>query len=142
MSEILVGKAIPCALPFHAWRVYYPTRDSRGVASTCTRAGAELSLPDVVLVGGGLIGLLTAVELREQGAQVTLVEKDDLGFEQSGRSVAAVNLPGGSSRGDPRSMLRVSADEWSTFGDRWDCDIHLNSEGWHIVIADDADSAW
>jgi glycine/D-amino acid oxidase-like deaminating enzyme len=101
-----------------------------------------LSAPDVVLIGGGLIGLLTAVELREQGAHVTLVEKDDLGFEQSGRSVAAVNLPGGSSHGDPRSMLRVSADEWSTFGDRWDCDIHLNSEGWHIVIADDADSAW
>src|SRR5215212_7758527 len=105
MSEIFVGKAITRALPLCSWLVQYLNRESRGVASTCIRAGAELSAPDVVLIGGGLIGLLTAAELREQGAEVTLVEKDDLGFEQSGRSVAAVNLPGGSSHGDPRSML-------------------------------------
>lgn len=101
-----------------------------------------MSAPDVVLIGGGLIGLLTAAELAERGARVTLLEKDDLGFEQSARSVAAVNLPGGSSHGDERSMLRVSADEWSSFADRWGCDIHLNSEGWHIVIADEKDAEW
>ena len=54
-----------------------------------------MSAPDVVLVGGGLIGMLTAAELAERGARVIVLEKDDVGFEQSGRSVAAVNLPGG-----------------------------------------------
>ena len=98
--------------------------------------------PDVVVVGGGLIGLLTAAELAERGASVTVIEKDDIGFEQSARSVAAVNLPGGSTQTDSRSMLRVSADEWSTFDQRWGCDINLNADGWHIVIVDDADADW
>ena len=94
--------------------------------------------------------MLTAAELSERGARVIVLEKDGVGFEQSGRSVAAVNLPGGrapsptsAANGDSsRSMLRVSADEWSSFGSRWDCDIHLNAEGWHIVITDDQDEEW
>lgn len=86
--------------------------------------------------------MLTAAELAERGVGVTVLEKDDVGFEQSARSVAAVNLPGGSTAGDRTSMLRVSADEWVSFDERWGCDIHLNTEGWHIVIADDEDAAW
>lgn len=96
---------------------------------------------DVVVIGGGLIGLLTAAELAERGARVTVLEKDDLGFEQSGRSVAAINLPGG----EPNlasPLLRVSAEQWSTFEQRWGHEIDLNSEGWYIVIADDHDSEW
>ena len=54
-----------------------------------------MTQPEVVVIGGGLIGLLTAAELAERGARVSVLEKDDLGFEQSGRSVAAINLPGG-----------------------------------------------
>ena len=54
---------------------------------------------DVVVVGAGLIGLLTSAELAERGASVLVLEKDDVGFEQSGRSVAAVNLPGGAPNG-------------------------------------------
>lgn len=97
--------------------------------------------PDVLIIGGGLIGLLTAAELAERGARVTVVEKDDLGYEQSGRSVAAVNLPGGDP--NPASpLLRVSAEEWSTFEQRWGHSIDLNSEGWYIVIADDHDREW
>jgi glycine/D-amino acid oxidase-like deaminating enzyme len=97
---------------------------------------------DVVVVGGGLIGLLTACELAERHARVVVLEKDDVGFEQSGRSVAAVNLPGGKPGSASASMLRVSAEEWSTFEDRWDCAIDMNRDGWHIVIADEDDRAW
>lgn len=97
---------------------------------------------EVVIVGGGLIGLLTATELAERGARVVVLEKDEVGFEQSGRSVAAVNLPGGAPNGGPGSMLRVCAEEWATFEDRWSCAIDLNAEGWHIVVADKHDEEW
>ena len=97
--------------------------------------------PDVVVIGGGLIGLLTAAELTERGVSVLVVEKDDVGFEQSGRSVAAINVPGGEpNEGAP--LLRVSADQWASFEERWGHPIDLNAEGWHIVIADDHDREW
>jgi glycine/D-amino acid oxidase-like deaminating enzyme len=100
-----------------------------------------MTQPDVLVVGGGLIGMLTAAELAERGVRVTVLEKDDLGYEQSGRSVAAINLPGGAP--NPASpLLRVSAEEWSTFEERWGFPIDLNSEGWHIVIADEHDREW
>lgn len=100
-----------------------------------------MSQPDVVVVGGGLIGLLTAAELVERGATVTILEKDDLGFEQSGRSVAAINLPGGAPN-PGASLLRASAEQWAGFEDRWGHAIDLNDEGWFIVVADDHDRAW
>jgi tyramine oxidase subunit A len=97
---------------------------------------------DVVIVGGGLIGLLTACELAERGASVVVLEKDDVGFEQSARSVAAVNLPGGAASSRSNQMLRASSDEWSTFEERWGQPIDLNGEGWHIVVEDEADREW
>ena len=100
-----------------------------------------MSQPDVIVVGGGLIGLLTAAELSERGARVCVIEKDDVGFEQSGRSVAAINLPGGAPN-PQSSLLRVSAEQWSTFEDRWGHGIDLNAEGWLIVVADDHDREW
>jgi sarcosine oxidase subunit beta len=104
-------------------------------------ASSTQTQPDVLVIGAGLIGMLTAAELFERGARVTVLEKDDVGFEQSGRSVAAVNLPGG----EPNrvsSLLRVSADEWSKFEERWGHGIDLNNEGWFIVVADDHDREW
>jgi glycine/D-amino acid oxidase-like deaminating enzyme len=98
-------------------------------------------LPDTLVVGGGLIGVLTACELASRGARVTVLEKDDIGFEQSGRSVAAVNLPGGEPNAGS-SLLRVSAEHWAAFEDRWNDDIGLNREGWFVVVADDEDRGW
>ena len=85
--------------------------------------------------------MLTAAELAERGARVTVLEKDDVGFEQSGRSVAAINLPGGEPN-PTSSLLRVSADEWSNFEERWGHGIDLNDDGWFIVIADEHDREW
>ena len=96
---------------------------------------------DVVVIGGGLIGLLTGVELAERGARVTVLEKDDVGFEQSGRSVAGINLPGGEPN-PTASLLRASADHWAQFEERWGYPIDLNAEGWFIVLADERDHEW
>jgi glycine/D-amino acid oxidase-like deaminating enzyme len=101
-----------------------------------------VAAPEIVVVGGGLIGLLSACELAARGAGVLVLEKDDVGFEQSARSVAAINLPGGSPTGRADSLFWVAADEWSTFEERWDCVVDLNDEGWHILVADDEDERW
>src|SRR3954453_18838199 len=96
-----------------------------GVGVAPAREG-QMSQPDVVVVGGGLIGMLTAAELSERGVSVCVIEKDDVGFEQSGRSVAAINLPGGTPNPES-SLLRVSAEQWSAFEDRWGHGIDLNA---------------
>lgn len=43
-------------------------------------------MPDVVVVGGGIIGAACADELTRRGASVTLIERDELGSGASGRN--------------------------------------------------------
>ncbi|HYF12123.1 MAG TPA: FAD-binding oxidoreductase [Actinomycetota bacterium] len=44
-------------------------------------------MPDVVVIGGGIIGAATALELAVRGAAVTLLEKDELAAGASGRNL-------------------------------------------------------
>ena len=44
-------------------------------------------MPDIVVVGGGIIGTACAVELARSGAAVTLLEKDELAAGASGRNL-------------------------------------------------------
>ncbi|HUF46112.1 MAG TPA: FAD-dependent oxidoreductase, partial [Aestuariivirgaceae bacterium] len=41
---------------------------------------------DVVVIGGGIVGACTALELSERGIDVVLCEKGDIGAEQSSRN--------------------------------------------------------
>jgi len=57
-------------------------------------------MPDVVVVGGGIIGAASALELARAGATVTLIERDELAAGASGRNQGwlvdpddPVNLP-------------------------------------------------
>jgi glycine/D-amino acid oxidase-like deaminating enzyme len=104
---------------------------------------------DVAIVGAGIVGLTCAAYLAERGLEVVLLEKDDIGFEQSGRSTAAVTLPARTNENTSspvdksRSLPVLAAQEWQSFEQRWDCSIELNSEGWLSMAVDDADiSAW
>lgn len=50
----------------------------------------DLDLPkkvDVVVIGGGIIGCSTALELVDQGLSVALCEKGGIGHEQSSRQL-------------------------------------------------------
>ena len=53
---------------------------------------------DVVVIGGGIIGTSTALELVDQGLRVALCEKGGIGHEQSSRNWGWVRI----SRRDPR----------------------------------------
>lgn len=43
-------------------------------------------MPDVVVVGGGIIGAACAFELADRGASVTLLEREELAAGASGRN--------------------------------------------------------
>ncbi len=50
-------------------------------------------MPDVVVVGGGIIGAACALELAERGASVTLIERDHLAAGASGRNLGLLVMP-------------------------------------------------
>ena len=63
----------------------------------------DLALPkkvDTVVIGGGIVGVSTALELAERGVSVLLCEKGQIGAEQSSRNWGWVRI----SRRDPREL--------------------------------------
>jgi glycine/D-amino acid oxidase-like deaminating enzyme len=71
---------------------------------------------DVVVIGGGIVGASTALELAERGISVALCEKGGIGLEQSSRNWGWVRL----SRRDPREIpLMIEALRiWETMDQR------------------------
>jgi glycine/D-amino acid oxidase-like deaminating enzyme len=70
---------------------------------TVTPVASDPSLPgrvDVVVIGGGIIGVSTALELAERGYSVLICEKGRIGAEQSSRNWGWVRL----SMRDPREI--------------------------------------
>lgn len=57
-------------------------------------AGALPKTADVVVIGGGIIGVMTAWHLAERGEKVVLCEKGRVGAEQSGRNWGWVRQQG------------------------------------------------
>lgn len=56
-------------------------------------AGTEGPLPaesDVVIIGGGIQGIMSAINMRERGMTVTIVEKGVVAGEQSGRAYSQI----------------------------------------------------
>jgi glycine/D-amino acid oxidase-like deaminating enzyme len=74
-----------------------------------TPVHGDIELPrsvDVVVIGGGIIGVSTALELAERGHRVAVCEKGGIGHEQSSRNWGWVRI----SRRDPREVpLMVEA---------------------------------
>lgn len=59
---------------------------------------------DVVVIGGGIIGVSTALELADDGLRVALCEKGGIGHEQSSRNWGWVRI----TRRDPREVALMS----------------------------------
>ncbi|KUP90638.1 NAD(P)/FAD-dependent oxidoreductase [Tritonibacter horizontis] len=80
---------------------------------------ADRTLPpavDVVVIGGGIIGASTALELVERGHSVLLCEKGQIAGEQSSRNWGWVRM----SQRDPREMALMAhaLDIWDTLDTR------------------------
>ena len=71
---------------------------------------------DVVVIGGGIIGVSTAYALTERGVSVALVEKGEIGAEQSSRNWGWCRQMGR----DPRELplIQVAMEKWRKMNER------------------------
>lgn len=91
---------------------------------------------DVVVVGGGIVGVSTALELAECGVSVALCEKGRIGGEQSSRNWGWVRM----ARRDPREVpLMVEALRiWDTLDQRTGRDTGFHRSGIVFACASEA----
>lgn len=91
-----------------------------------------MKFADVVIIGGGVTGLTTAIRLRELGvAKVVIIEREFVGAGQSGRAAGIVrSLVGNSS---VAAMLQHSIGFFSTFNERYHAKITPFRIGYLLV---------
>lgn len=105
---------------------------------------------DVAVVGGGITGLMTAWNLAEAGAEVTLVEAGDLGTQASGANAGSLHLqiqyPEFASYGEDWAraygpclgFLKDSLALWQELSDRVGEDLDVKLGGGIVVAQTDA----
>ena len=137
------GRAAPQRVaarrPAVARRVGVPARPLPGGGLTAMR----LASTDVVVIGGGVIGLAAAYYLAQAGKRVTLVERRGIGQEASGANVGLVTLFSGHSFDEPDpgpvyELTRASIDAYATLGEELDVDIEYERCG-GVVYAETED---
>jgi len=91
---------------------------------------------DVLVVGGGVVGLSAAHALADRGADVTLVEKGSLGNASTGRSAGGIRSQF-SSRVNVELSLASKA-VWNDFEERFGVDIGLRKTGYLFLARTEA----
>jgi glycine/D-amino acid oxidase-like deaminating enzyme len=77
------------------------------------RVASDATLPkeaSIVVIGGGVAGVSTALELAERGLDVVLIEKGEIAAEQSSRNWGWVRQMGRDAREIP--LIRVAMQSW------------------------------
>lgn len=96
--------------------------------------------PDVVMVGGGIIGLATSYELARHGLAVLVLERGQVGDGVSGVGGGFVSQFGQQSY-PMRQLLRESLSEYHSLGERLGADIGLRASGGLLLAADEVELA-
>ena len=100
--------------------------------------GSDTDLPDavdVVVIGGGIIGTCTALELAERGLKVALFEKGRIAGEQSGRNWGWCRQMGRDSREMP--LIVESLKLWRGMNQRTGADTGFKQCGIAYMEADE-----
>jgi glycine/D-amino acid oxidase-like deaminating enzyme len=93
---------------------------------------------DVVIVGGGIVGVSSAYELSKRGLRVTLLEKGTVAGEQSGRNWGFIRQQG---RAPEELPLMIQANGmWSRMEGELDADIEW-TQGGNLRLADTSATA-
>lgn len=105
--------------------------DDANVASTWSGPleppSAIPAAADVVIIGGGIVGVSTAWFLAKQGVRVTLCEKGHIAGEQSGRNWGWVRVQGRDTREIP--MMQESLRIWGGLKDEIGEDVGFTRGG-------------
>jgi glycine/D-amino acid oxidase-like deaminating enzyme len=88
---------------------------------------------DIVIIGGGIIGISTALFLAERGIPVAVCEKGEVGHEQSGRNWGWVRVMGRDIAEIP--MALESQRLWEGLGQRVGADLGFTRSG-VVYVAD------
>ena len=94
---------------------------------------------DVVVIGAGIVGACTALELAERGLAVALCEKGEVGAEQSSRNWGWVRV----SRRDAREIELVLEAQrlWGGLAERVGADVGYRTAGIAFAAHDEAELA-
>ena len=94
---------------------------------------------EVIVVGGGVMGLSAAFHLAEAGVDVLLVERDELGSGSTCRAAGGVRAQ----FSDPANveLARRSLAAYERFGQRPGAEIDLRQHGYLFLLDDEADVA-
>lgn len=95
------------------------------------------SSPDVVVVGGGIMGAAAGYEMARQGLRVTLLDRREVASEQSGRNWGFVRQQGRSPAELP--LMMAANARWQQLPDELDASIGW-IQGGNLALADTEDA--
>lgn len=106
-------------------------------------ADSDTALPavsDVVIIGGGIVGSFTALELARRDRQPVVLEKGQIGGEQSSRNWGYIRQ---AAREDPEIPLMMEANRvWSNLENEVGVSIDWAQRGNLRLLAADSDLEW
>lgn len=94
---------------------------------------------DVVVIGAGIIGISTALELQARGLQVVVVEKGEVAAEQSSRNWGWCRQMGRDPREIP--LIKVAMDQWRSMNTRIGAETGFRTCGVIYLSETEADLA-
>ena len=94
---------------------------------------------DVVVVGGGIIGLASAYYLERGGADVTVLEKASIGAGNTGRANGGIRAQFTSPVSSALSKASIAV--WESFEERFGVDIEYRRPGYLFLARDESTAA-